>query len=88
MFSVGDLLNEHVKVKVLAAQSSLTFCGHIDWSLSDSSAHGILQARILKWVALPFSRRSSLLRHQTQVSCIVGKFFTICITWGSPKEHV
>ena len=38
--------------------------------------HGILQARILEWVAFPFSRGSSQPRDQTQVSCIAGGFFT------------
>ena len=38
--------------------------------------YGILQARILKWVAIPFSRGSSWPRNQTQVSCIADRFFT------------
>jgi len=38
---------------------------------------GILQARILEWVAIPFSRGSSHPRDQTQVFCIAGRFFTI-----------
>ena len=38
--------------------------------------HGILQARILEWVAFPFSRESSQPRDWTQVSCIAGGFFT------------
>ena len=38
---------------------------------------GILQARILEWVAMPFFWRSSQPRDQTQVSCIVDRFFTI-----------
>ena len=42
-----------------------------------SSVHGILQARILEWVAMPSSRWSSQPRDQTQVSCIVGGFFAI-----------
>ena len=42
--------------------------------------HGILQARILEWVAIPFSRGSSQPRNWTTVSCIVGKFFT---TWAT-----
>ena len=45
-----------------------------------SSVHGILQARILEWVAIPFSRGSSWLRDWTWVSCIAGRFFT---TWAS-----
>ena len=44
--------------------------------LSYCIVHGILQARILEWVAFPFSRGSSQPRNQTQVFCIVGEFFT------------
>ena len=40
-----------------------------------SSVHGILQARILEWVAIPFSRGSPQLRDWTQASCIAGRFF-------------
>ena len=46
------------------------------------TVHGILQARILKWVAVPFFRRSSQPRDQTQVSCIAGRFF---ISWATRK---
>ena len=42
-----------------------------------SSVHGILEARILEWVAISFSRGSSWLRDQTKVSCTAGRFFTI-----------
>ena len=42
----------------------------------DSTVHGILQARILEWVAIPFSREPSQPRDQTQVSCTLGGFFT------------
>ena len=42
----------------------------------DYTVHGILQARILEWVAFPFSRGSSQPRDQTQVSRIAGRFFT------------
>ena len=41
----------------------------------DYTVHGILQARILEWVAFPFSRGSAQPRDQTQVSCIAGGFF-------------
>ena len=41
----------------------------------DYTVHGILQARILQWVAVPFSRGNSQPRDQTQVSCIAGGFF-------------
>jgi len=52
----------------------------MDYSSSGSSVHGILQARILEWVAIPFSRRSSPPRNQPWVSCIAGRFFTVCHT--------
>ena len=64
------------EVKVLVAQLCLTFCDPMDYSLPGSSVQGILQARILEWVAFPFSRVSSQPRDRTQVSCIVGRFFT------------
>ena len=46
----------------------------------DHTVHGILQARILEWVAFPFSRGSSQPRDQTQVSHIAGRCFTIWVT--------
>ena len=48
--------------------------------LPGSSIHGILQARILEWVAILFSRGSSQPKDWTQVSHIAGKFFTIQAT--------
>ena len=47
-----------------------------DYSLPASFVHGILQARILEWVAISPSRGSSRPRDQTRVSCIAGEFFT------------
>ena len=64
-------------VKVLVIQSCPTLCDPMDCSQSGSSVHGFLQARILEWVAISFYRGSSQPRNQTQVSCIVGRFFTI-----------
>ena len=52
----------------------------MDLSLAGSSVQGILQARILEWVAIPFSRRSFWPRDWTQVSCIANRFFTIWAT--------
>ena len=46
------------------------------WDPMDYTVHGILHARILEWVAFPFSRGSSQARDQTQVSLIAGGFFT------------
>ena len=54
----------------------------MDCSPPGSSVHGILQARILEWVAISFSRGSSQPRDQTWVSCIVGRFFT---DWATRK---
>ena len=62
---------EQVRVKVKVAQSCLILCDPMDYT-----AHGILQARILEWVAFPFSRGSSQPRDRTQVSRIAGGFFT------------
>ena len=61
-----------VKVKVLVDEGCLTLCSPMDCSPQGSSVHGILQARILEWVAIPFSRGSSQPREQTWVSCIAG----------------
>ena len=66
-------------VCVLAAQPCLTLCDPIDCSPPGSSVLGILQARILEWVALSFSRGSSWPRDGTLVSCIAASFFT---TWA------
>ena len=51
----------------------------------DYTVHGILQARILEWVAVPFSRGSSQPRDQTQVSCI-ARFFTSWATREAPEN--
>ena len=69
-----------VKVKVLDTRSCPTLCDPLACSLPGSSVHGILQARILEWVAIPFSRGPSQPRDWTQVSCIAGRFFTVWAT--------
>ena len=68
------------KVKVKVAQSCPALCNPIECSLPGSSVHGILQTRILKWVAIPFSRGSSQHRDKAQVYHISGRFFTIWAT--------
>ena len=55
----------HLKVKV--AQLGPTLCDPMDYTV-----HGILQARILEWVAFPFSRESSQPRDQTQSSSSIA----------------
>ena len=62
------------------AQSCLTLCNPLDCSLPGSSIHGIFQARLLEWIAISFSRRSSQPRDWTQVSCIEGRRFTFWAT--------
>ena len=55
-------------------------CNTMGCYLPSYPVYGILQARILEWVVIPFSGRSSWPRNQTQVSCIIGRFFT---NWAS-----
>ena len=73
-----------IHLKVLVAQSCLTLCDTIDYSLPGFSVHGILQAWILERITTPFSRGSSQPRDGTLVSCIVGRFFTI---WATREAH-
>ena len=60
-----------VEVKVKVIQSCPTLCDPMDYTVQ-----GILQARILEWVAFPFSRGSSQPMDQTQVSHVACRFFT------------
>ena len=69
----------YVCPKVLVAQLCPTICIPMDCSSPGSSVHKILQARILEWVAIPFSRGTFQPRDQT---CIAGRFFTI---WASSE---
>ena len=67
-----------MKVKTLVTQLCLILCDPMDCSPPGFSVHGILQAKILEWVAIIFSRESSRPRDRTLVSCISGRF---CTTW-------
>ena len=66
-------------MKVKVAQSCLTL------QLPGLYSDGILQARILEWVAFPSFRGSSQPRDGTQVSCIAGRFFT---SWATREKHI
>ena len=66
-----------VCVYIFVTQSCPALWNLIDCSPPGSSDHGILQARILEWIAISFSRASSQPRDQTRVSCIAGWFFTV-----------
>ena len=70
------------KVKVKSCQ---TLCDPVDCSPPGSSVHGILQARILEWVAISFSRGSSQLRDWTRVSCFAGRRF---ILWATREPTI
>ena len=76
------------KMKVLVTQFCMTIYDRMDCSLPGSSVHGILQARILEWVAIPFSRGSSWPRNWTWVSHIAGRFFTVWATREAPDVVV
>ena len=70
--------------KVKVAQSCPSLCDHMHCSLPGYSVHGILQARILEWVAISSFKGSSWPWDQTWVSCIAGRFFTIWTTRDAP----
>ena len=65
-----------------ATQSCPTLCDPMDFNPPGSSVHGILQAKILRWVAISFSRASSPPRDRTRVPWIAGWFFTT-----EPLQH-
>ena len=65
------------------AQSCLTLWEPMDYGLPGSTVHGIFLARILRWIAIPFSRGFSWHKDQTQVCCIAGRCFTI---WATRKD--
>ena len=74
---VGKFFTTEPWVKVLVAQSCPALRNPMDCSPPGSYVHGIVKARILEGVAIPFSRGTSQPRDPTQVSCIAGRFFTI-----------
>ena len=82
-------IGEGACVHAQSLQSCLTLCDPMNCSLPGSSVHGILQARILEWVALPSCRRSPQPRDQTcisHVSCIGRWVLNTITTWEAPKE--
>ena len=87
------LLSNH-QLRVLGTHSFLTLGNPMDCSRPGSSVHGVLQARLLEWVAIPFFRRSSWPCDWTWVSHITGRFFNIwareslIISWGETKMKI
>ena len=76
----GGTFMNRIEESESVAQLWPILCNSMDCSPPGSSVHGILQARVLEWIAIPFSRGSSQPRDQTQVSHILGRFFTIWAT--------
>ena len=77
-----------MSVYVLVTQSCPILCDPTNCSLPGFSVYGILQARILEWIVIPFSRGFSWPRDQTLVSYIAGRFFTIWATGKSLSIHI
>ena len=77
-FALFHMCPDSVQKAVHAKSLELcpTLCDPMECSPPGSSIHGILQARILEWVAVPSSRGSSRCRDQTHIPCISGGFFT------------
>ena len=71
--------------KVLVTQLCPIVCDFMDYSPQSSFVHGILQERIMEWIAIPFSKGSSLPRDWTQMSYIAGRFFT---SWTTGEAHL
>ena len=70
LFRRKAMTNLEKKVKV--TQSCPILWDTMDYSPLGSSVHGLLQAKILEWVAISFSRKSSQPRDRTRISCIAG----------------
>ena len=66
----------------LVTKSCPTLCKPMDYNLPGSSGHGTSQARILEWVAIPFSRGSSWPRDRTRVSCTSRRVLHCGATWA------
>ena len=70
----------NIRARVLSSFSCAQLCDPMDYSPSSSSVHGILQARIVEWVAMPSCRASSPPRDQTHISCLsclAGRLFLL-----------
>ena len=70
-------ISEKVKVIVSQLYPIVRLYNPMDCGQPGFSVHGILQARILEWVSIPFSRGSSWPRDWKHISCITGRFSTI-----------
>ena len=75
-----------VCVCVLVVQLCPTLCDPMNCNPPDSSVHGIFQAKILEWGAIPFSRGLSWHRDPTQDSCIAGWFLIVWVILSKPPN--
>ena len=73
--TIQERLAVGVVVVVVLSLSRIQLLQPVDCSPPGSSVHGILQARIVDWVAISFSRGSTPPSDQTHISCIAGRFF-------------
>ena len=87
-YRIFNSTEELLSVKVLVAQMCPTLHDPRDCSPPGFSVHGILQARILKWVDIQFSRGSSQPRDRTRVSYIEGRSLTIWATTEAPRNYI
>ena len=83
-FKSAEVKGFSSREKVKVADLCWVLCNLMDCILLGSSVHGILLARILEWVAISFSKRSSWSREWTWVSCTAGKFITVWATREAP----
>ena len=88
---IKQKLHTHINIRETIYESEHVSCSvtsdslwPMDCSPPGSSIHGILQERILEWVAIPFPRQPSWPWDQAQVSCIASRFFTI---WDTREAH-
>ena len=79
-FIFSSIMIYHRILNVVPWQPCQTLCDPMDYTV-----HGILQARILEWVAFPFSRGSSQPRDRTQASRMAGRFFA---SWATGKDNI
>ena len=87
--SVRTIIQTVLCVGAMSLQLYLILCNPMDCSRPGSSVHGILQARILEWVAISSSRGSSWHRDRTwisYVSCMGRQVFTTSATWEAPRQ--
>ena len=72
----GSIIYKSRDIESTKNESESLSVSHVELCEHEYTVHGILQARILEWIAIPFSRGSSQSRDLTQVSHIAGGFFT------------